>query len=293
MKKKNNFHQFAISAKCNNNCIFCSDKNMPIPKKPYTLDNIKKSIDSLIEVNKIKGIFLTSNEPTLNKDLFRILQYMRSKKLEIKLNTNARIFSIKKNVERIKKLGITELRISIHGHNARIHDAITRSPNSFEQTAAGIKNLKSVGAYVSTNTVICKMNYQYLSKILLFLSGLKVDKIDFFGVKPTGNGKNNFELVMPRFSAIVPYIDELYKSGKQDNITFSLSNIPFCFLEHEKFKVGQKITPFYYQHDKLRLNLDTFTNKIKIDKCKSCDDYEECGGVYKIYLEKYGSEEFK
>jgi len=285
--------QLAVSDRCNNNCIFCTDKHAPKHQEPFTFENIKKSIDLFAKSLSVRSIFITSNEPTINKDIFRILKYIKSKGLSASLNTNAKIFSEKRNVIKVAKLGISEFRISIHGHNSKVHDSITRTPKSFEQTVVGIKNIISLGSYVSTNTVICSQNFKFLPEILLFLHNLGVPKIDFFGVKPVGNANINFDLTVPKFSDVAPYLEKLYKTSTNNNIKFSLSNFPSCFLNQKILMKNQKITPFYFYTSNLELNLDTFTERVETRKCKTCKHLKLCGGVYREYLEKYGVGEFE
>ncbi|MBU4449766.1 MAG: glutamate racemase, partial [Actinobacteria bacterium] len=66
---------------------------------------------------------------------------------------------------------------SIHGHTPELHDSLTRSKGSFEQTKQGIKNLIELAQPISTNTVVVKQNYKYLAKITEFLSNCEVKLI--------------------------------------------------------------------------------------------------------------------
>ena len=56
-----------INYHCNNNCIFCHEKK---ENSEITLEEF----DKIIKNNNIKKVYLSGGEPTLNKNLFQILE---------------------------------------------------------------------------------------------------------------------------------------------------------------------------------------------------------------------------
>ena len=90
-----------LTTRCNNNCISCP---APIKKieKDQSLANIKKKIDSILDYSS--HISFNGGEPTLRKDLLRILKYTENKNpKEIKLLTNSKIFYYENYVKKLKR----------------------------------------------------------------------------------------------------------------------------------------------------------------------------------------------
>ena len=73
-----------ITMDCNNDCLFCS-----IPKKNLYLNykEITKKIDSYFEQG-FEQITITGGEPTLHKNIFDIISYIKNRNMAARLVTN-------------------------------------------------------------------------------------------------------------------------------------------------------------------------------------------------------------
>ena len=101
----------------------------------------------------------------------------------------------------------------MHGHNAEIHDLLTQSKGSFEQTIEAIKNIVELGQEVITNTVVVKQNYKHLPEIAQLLVDLKVSQFQFAFLHVIGGGDENFEKIAVSFTEAVPYIKKGLQVG--------------------------------------------------------------------------------
>ena len=61
--------------------------------------------------------------------------------------TNARALSIQRYAAGLVKAGINRFYVSIHGHTAKLHESLVRTPEAFEQTVAGIRNVAALKRY--------------------------------------------------------------------------------------------------------------------------------------------------
>ncbi|MFQ5891326.1 MAG: hypothetical protein ACE5HW_00855, partial [Candidatus Methanofastidiosia archaeon] len=72
--------------------------------------------------------------------------------------------------EDIIRCGANEFFIYLHGHNAKIHDKITKTKGSFEQTIEGIKNLIDLNQNIHVRAMVTFENYKHLFDLFKLLS---------------------------------------------------------------------------------------------------------------------------
>lgn len=94
-----------IEPKCNLNCKFCFNKNSFAEKgrdieNKLTMEFVKKIIDNAF-ISGIKRIRFTGGEPLLRKDIWELAEYVKSKDMELRLNTNGTLI---KNLSIAKKI---------------------------------------------------------------------------------------------------------------------------------------------------------------------------------------------
>ena len=129
---------WAITGKCNYNCVYCGVKNyyMGSDIKPdLGFDQIKQIIDNMKKYPT--KILLIGGEPLIRKDLFDIMKYLKKSNLKFSLFTNAGLIT-EKNVDMILDSGLEEISISFDGKN---HSNICGVRDAFELTMNGISLL--------------------------------------------------------------------------------------------------------------------------------------------------------
>src|SRR5439155_15961943 len=84
--------------------------------------------------------------------------------------------------------GLSEITFSIHGPNARIHDALVGVKGAFEQELDGLKRALADGRpIVNVDIVINRANVVHVAEMLEMLIGLGVREFDLLQVIPFGN----------------------------------------------------------------------------------------------------------
>ena len=265
-------NSLVITPKCNSNCIMC-----PIPEA-VRRTGITSPTRELLEIIRYlprtaKHITITGGEPTLIGegffDILRAFQYDFDT-TAFQLLTNGRVFSdfeyTTKFVDCIPE--ILEIGIPVYGFDATSHDSITRTPNSFVQTVAGIKNLLYYNCNVEIRIVLTKMLIDNMNEIVDFLIEKlsEVNIVTIMGLEMTGNAAKNKELVW------APY-DELFKKSRtainklaSHGIDVRLYNFPLCMISEKYWGIANKSISGY----KIRYS----------DECAECDVREICGGVF-------------
>lgn len=300
--KKHNL-EIIIGFNCNNNCMFCSNPEL---KKilesrganEITINSIKTILDKY-NPDKINTLIFVGGEPTIIISLFELIDFAINSGFEkIFLMTNGRMLSNNLFLKKLLKYPQIELGISIHGHNAGIHDCLTRTEKSFEQTMKGMNNLKKINKKFMTNTVINKKNYKFLPEMVNFLSTYNPHLMLFSFPWPMGNAKDNFDEIIPTYFEIKNKLIKSLELGKKLKQNIKVMDIPFCILEnYHKFMheldIDREREIITHAFDPITYGKNFGREKIKCKKCKKCKFFKNCEGVWKTYIDVFGFAEFE
>lgn len=156
-----------LTNKCNHNCKYCAgNRTKALAELDYSF-----IIDIINQVSSFcKGIVFTGGgEPLIHKDIIKIIEYTKSKSIDIGLITNGEL--ITKEISKIILNNCTWVRISLDGNNKEEYSLIRQVPlNTFDKVIKNIKllsNLKKklkskctvgVGYLVNNKSDIFKMS---------------------------------------------------------------------------------------------------------------------------------------
>jgi MoaA/NifB/PqqE/SkfB family radical SAM enzyme len=232
---------------CNNNCRFCVQAH----KRKYgnrPTEDIKRDLDAA-KKTRCNGVVFTGGEPTIRDDLLELVGYARGLGFErIQLQSNCRMLSYKKFCVQLINAGANEFSPALHGPTAEVHEYLTRAEGSFRQTTQAIKNLRELGQYIITNTVVVRPNYRHLPDLARLFVRLKVDQFQFAFVHAVGNAYTNFDEMMPRVSKAAPYIKKGLQIGIDNNISVMAEAMPLCTMKgYEKY-----CSEFYIPYSEVR-----------------------------------------
>jgi len=289
------------SYECNNHCIFCIDEDKKgIPGR--STEEILAEIKSARERGS-QYLELIGGEVTIRQDAIDLISYAHDLGFEtISLTTNGRMFSYPGYAEKIIKAGLTDVVFSIHGHNEELHDSLTRVPGSFRQLTEGIKNLQNLNFNkIGSNTTIVKQNFEELEKIGEFILSLEIKNAEFIFVDCNeGAAKNNFKELVPRISDCLPAVKKCLEVGRKAKAPhWHVRYLPLCGLENYIDQISEldEVKKFQTEHsapDFFNPNAEegraTF-GRAKAKNCSACHLNNQCEGVWKEYLKKYGDEE--
>lgn len=263
---------FFVTAKCNSNCIMCPSPDISRQKGGNT------SVDTLIEIAKhipadAPHLTITGGEPfMIGSDIFRFFEFLRDKfeRTEFLFLTNGRIFAVDSYVQKFIKQAPEHsiIAIPIHGSTAVLHDMITQTRGSFEQTILGIRKLLKAGAHIEVRLVVSKMNENDIQNIAWMISHefSEVNYVSIMAMEMTGSARSNREKVW------IPYTKAAVSAEKaalvllENGIDVKLYNFPLCVVKKEFWPLCEKsISP-----DKVRY----------VEICEKCRMRNACGGVF-------------
>jgi len=286
-----------ISFGCNNMCKFCVQGEKRVKFAAKDLARIKRELrDGYASGGR--GLVLTGGEPTLHKDIFKIVEFAKKTGFRyIQVQSNGRMFRYADFCRELKAAGVTEASPALHGSCAQVHDFLTGSPGSFKETAAGIANMKKAGLRVITNTVITKPNTQDLPALARLLAGLGVYQFQFAFVHILGRAAQNAQWLIPKKTVAEPFVKEGLDIGLARGLRVMTEAIPYCFMKGYEHCVAEEIIPHTRIFDAEQV-IDDFGayrrngGKVKGPKCRECFFYAKCEGPWREYPQLFGWDEF-
>ena len=288
---------------CNNNCAFCIDadkRGLPQKTTGELLAEVLRAAKKGADILEIIG-----GEATIRPDFSSVVA--AAKKLGIKevaCATNGRVFADPAAARRIIRSGIDSLVFSVHGPDARVHDALTRAPGSFAQLRRGLRNLRELGfKSVNGNTTVVKRNMASLPRIAEFYIAHGVPNVEYIFVDPNyGGAKNDFKTLVPRISAAAPYMRAALAIGRRAGMDqWKARYVPLCHftgcldqiseLNEKKLFLTEHWAPDFTNKD--AIGSRAAVGRRKTARCRGCALYGDCEGIWTEYLARYGDAELK
>jgi MoaA/NifB/PqqE/SkfB family radical SAM enzyme len=288
---------------CNNRCRFCIDsQKRDFPSK--TTAEIKKE---MVAARKRGADYLEiiGGETTIRPDAVELVRYARRCGFKtIMMATNGRMFSYPKFAEKIISAGLNSLVFSIHGHNAQLHDSLTRVSGSFRELLAGLENVKKIGfKNIGSNTTVVKQNYRYLPQIGKFIFNLGIRNAEFIFIDPSaGAAYLDFHSYVPKISEAAPYIRKCLNVGKNGGTHhWHIRYVPLCHFRDYLGQISEldEVKMFHSEH--LAPDFQNFdveksrrvVGRAKAKRCRQCLYDKDCEGIWKEYIRHYGDKELK
>jgi len=310
-------------AHCNNNCLFCMEAN----REGRSINN------SAITPEMVRGILesrrgaaevcFTSGEPTTNPHLPEYASWARELGYRrVSVMSNGRLFAYESYVRRLVAAGMNRFIISLHGHEAKLHEGLTRTPGSFEQTVSGIANIAKYlrhGCDLHVSTVVTTRNVPHLRDIYALVRGLGAQQVIFNTLQVSGRADSNFDQVAPSYSSVVAEFVALLEDAatREDRVMAFLVDVPPCVTvgvpdfnrghvePHVHFGVATgdwaewsaAVAAGLDELDSRLVPLDGSlfgrAGRSKRPECAGCKLDQSCEGVWYHYVRRMGWDEFQ
>jgi molybdenum cofactor biosynthesis enzyme MoaA len=310
----------SIGAVCNNNCIFCMEEDRDarfVNNSAMTAERVRW----LLERHRgAEEVCFTSGEPTTRTELPDFLNWAKELGYaRISMMTNGRRVGHFPYAVALAKRGLNRVYVSIHGHTDALHEGLTRTPESFAQTVAGLASvtrLKPYGVELHTSTVVTKRNLPHLLDIYRFLRARGVDQVVFNVMQANGRANTHFERLFPTYTEIAERFRTFVSEVEDERPMAFLVDIPLCTTQgipdfnrgyvekYRHFDLESEVDlPVHHEEARkgegagkglllvLRSDLDGAARE-KRAACKDCTYFTSCEGVWKNYLARFGWDEF-
>lgn len=297
-----------IGTSCNQNCVFCFNKNRS--NFELSSEDVKESIKSLSEIQK-DFICFSGGEPTLRKDISEMISYAKKHGFKvIGIQTNGMLLEDQGHLQELVNHGLNYIYFSLHSYRPEISDILTGVKGGFDRTLKAINNALNLNLDVELNYVINSENYTEIVSFVKFIESISNKiKIEFSFMVPLRNREIN-KRFLPRLSLVKPFLIRALDYCSEKGIIFTISScsIPYCFcgnyidkcveLKHMIEIRDKKEEMPDHEHIKGMSNETRGVNlwskqRKKTDGCLGCTLYDYCNGSWIGYTEIYGSKELK
>lgn len=289
--------------KCNNRCCFCIDSE----KRDFAVKSTEEIKKEMADSRRRGSTYLEliGGETTIRPDAVSLVNSAKQLGFKtIAMSTNGRMYSYPDYAQKMIKAGLTDIIFSIHGHNEKLHDSLTRSPGSFKQLLAGLENFKKLGfKKIGSNTTIVKQNYKFLPQIGQFVYDRGIRNSEFIFVDPTfGGAKTDFYKLVPKISKIVPYVKKCLDIAKRHKVLhWTIRYVPLCYFENYLDQISEllEVKKFHTEHlapDFKNRDVEksrAIVGRIKPKRCRKCRLNNICEGIWQEYAKHYGDKELK
>lgn len=297
MEKEVALFEVLVGFACNNNCRFCS---IDFEKRRFnkSTEQIKQDILAA-KKSGAEILGFTGGEPTIRRDIFELVEFAKRQGFRtVRIQTNGRMFASKEFTRRIVGAGANYFKFTINSHKPQIHDFLTQVPGSFEQTIAGLKNVKALNRTVEVNILINKQNYKLLPQTVKFLIDLGISQFTLIFPSYIGNAIVYKRDVAVSLSEAVPYVKEALDIIEDYELDKAVTvSIPPCFMQGYERYATTELHPMRTKvvGPEFEANLDEKMKeeKRKAPQCENCKYGLLCKGIRYDYAELFGFDEIK
>lgn len=186
------FINWNFTNKCSFNCEHCYSRNRVI--ETLTLEEKMKICENIAR-NKVFIVNLGGGEPILDKDCYKVIEYLSNHGVRTNLSTSG--WDINLNViADLQKANLQGASISIDNIDPTIHDSFRHKEGAFNKALEAIQLFVANKIDVVVSTVITTMNFDSLEDIISLADSLGCKGIDLKRLKTMGNAADKNELIL-------------------------------------------------------------------------------------------------
>lgn len=262
---------------CNDHCVFCLDSDAH-DGTVRSRDDVKRQILDGRRAGATR-LILSGGEPTIHPDY---VELVRLGKLagypKIQTVTNGRMFAYGDFLARCLDAGLGEITFSLHGPNARVHDALVGTRGAFDEEMRGLKNALADGrAIVNVDIVVNRANVRHLAEMLSMLVDMGVREFDLLQVVPFGRAfKDGRDTLFYDLDEARPHIQAALAFSKRPDVHIWMNRFPPQHLEGYEPLIQDP----YKLNDEVRGRKEEFARWIGEDAPLDCREPGRCKYCY-------------
>jgi MoaA/NifB/PqqE/SkfB family radical SAM enzyme len=233
---------------CNDRCVFCLDSDAHDGRmrardevKAQILDGRAKGAERLI---------LSGGEPTIHPDFVDFVRLGRAAGYaRVQTVTNGRMFAYRDFLRRSIDAGLGEITFSIHGPDAKIHDALVGVQGAYEQEIAGLRHALDDGRpIVNIDVCVNRANVKHLATMMRKYIAMGVKEFDLLQVIPFGRAfRDGREILLYDLEEARPHLLEAFAFAREPGVHVWLNRFPVEHLEgfedliQDPYKIGDEV----------------------------------------------------
>ena len=171
---------------CNLECVHCyADAEIKRFAGELTTEEAQRMIEDLASMN-IPALLISGGEPLVRPDILDLAEYASALGVRVTFSTNGTLIDEKK-AERLAKIGVTYVGISIDGGEAR-HDRFRGKVGAFQGAIRGIRNCRAAGIRVGVRFTVTQENLGELEEIFRVVERENIGRLCLYHLVYAGRG---------------------------------------------------------------------------------------------------------
>ena len=283
-----------LTYRCTSRCRFCraEDYRGTVPDVPA--DEVCAKLTTARDLG-VEMVLFSGGEPTLRKDLTRLVRVAKGLGLRWGLITNGRRLAYADYREALLGLSLEYVHTSLHGADAATHDNVVQCAG-FDDILGALKGLTGQGLELQVNTVITRTNVTQLHALSDLLAPLAPLTHKLCLMEPRGlfQEHENDLLIRPEEAgkAAMDAVRRARSRHGETGIRTVIEGFPLCQVWKERGAVENLLT------NNIRYMSEAFEdgffesdhgNRKYPSPCRQCARRGECPGVYAGYVERFGA----
>jgi radical SAM protein with 4Fe4S-binding SPASM domain len=239
MKEKLESISMEVTSVCNLDCKYCYNiwkipgKDQDDPFNSYS--KARKTLKRLFSIADINTITFTGGEPFLDERFPELVLFARMKKKKVNIITNGNA-GYEKDYKQMIDLGVSLFELPIHSYDPDVHDLLTETKGSWQNSVNSIKFLRENGANVVVVIVITNINFAHLAATLEFIHSFGIRSIMLNRFNIGGKGITQKETLKLTKEQLNHAFSQASSTGRQLNLLLS-SNVctPMCYINPKEY----------------------------------------------------------
>ena len=165
-----------LTNRCNLTCRHCiyGHRVDPALRAYLPLTLIERVVAEAVTIGG-REVYLTGGEPSLHPDFLAVVEICKTQGLRVVIQTNG-VHLTNAAIDRLRQLGVDEVRISLDGVTPETNDAI-RGKGTFARAAATLRRLQAAGLPVAVSFTACKINQSEWERLGELCEALETDTL--------------------------------------------------------------------------------------------------------------------
>ena len=171
---------------CNLECVHCyADAEIRRFAGELTTEEAQGMIEDLASINT-PALLISGGEPLVRADILDLAEYATALGVRVTFSTNGTLIDEKK-AERLAKIGVTYVGISIDGGEGR-HDHFRGKRGAFREAIRGIRNCRAAGIRVGVRFTVTQENLGELEEIFRVVEQENIGRLCLYHLVYAGRG---------------------------------------------------------------------------------------------------------
>jgi|HubBroStandDraft_2_1064218.scaffolds.fasta_scaffold03836_3 MoaA/NifB/PqqE/SkfB family radical SAM enzyme len=262
---------------CNDHCIFCLDSLAHDGTVRDRAEVTRQILDG-----RRKGatrLILSGGEPTIHPDYVDFVRLgTQAGYRKIQTVTNGRLFSYGTFLKACLDAGLNEITFSLHGPNAKVHDALVGTKGAFDQEMGGLRGALADGRpIVNVDVVVNRGNVKHLPAMLRMLIEMGVREFDLLQVVPFGRAfTDGRDTLFYDLQEMRPYLLEAFEYSKRPDVHLWMNRFPPQHLEGYEHLIQDP----YKLNDEVRGRKEEYARLLDEGIWLDCREPERCRYCY-------------